>query len=37
MDASKLTEIEDLREMKIEALRTKYCEVFGEESRPSNK
>jgi hypothetical protein len=37
MDASVLIEIEDLRKMKVGALRIKYREVFGEESRSSNK
>ena len=35
MDVSE--EIEELRQMKVGALRTKYHEVFGEESRSSNK
>ena len=31
------TELENLRQMKVGALRTKYREVFGEEFRSSNK
>jgi Protein of unknown function (DUF2924) len=37
MDTSVWAEIEELRQMKVGALRTKYREVFGEESRSSNK
>jgi hypothetical protein len=37
MDASVVAEIDDLRQMTVGALRTKYREVFGEESRSSNK
>src|SRR5713101_9189053 len=37
MDPAILTEIEHLRQMKVGALRTKYRDVFGEESRSSNK
>jgi hypothetical protein len=37
MDTSVVTEIENLRQMKVGALRAKYHEVFGEESRSSNK
>src|SRR6266700_750504 len=37
MDPAVLAEIEYLREMKVGALRTKYRDVFGEESRSSNK
>ena len=37
MDPAVLAEIEDLRRMKAGALRAKYRELFGEESRSSNK
>ena len=37
MDASVVAEIEELRRLKIGALRVKYREVFGEESRSGNK
>jgi hypothetical protein len=37
MDAAVFAEIEDLRQMKAGALRAKYRELFGEESRSSNK
>src|SRR5580658_8691596 len=37
MDPAVFTEIEDLRRMKAGALRAKYRELFGEESRSSNK
>ena len=37
MDAAVVAEIEELRQMKVGALRTKYREVFGEPSRSSNK
>ena len=37
MDASVLREIEDLRQLKVGALRTKYRELFGEEPRSLNK
>ena len=37
MDGTIFSEIEDLRQLKVGALRTKYREVFGEESRSSNK
>ena len=37
MDLPIFEEIEDLRQMKVGALRTKYREVFGEESRSSNR
>lgn len=37
MDATILAEIEGLRKLNIGALRTRYREVFGEESRSSNK
>ena len=37
MDLAVLAEIEELRPMKIGALRAKYREVFGEESRSSNR
>jgi hypothetical protein len=37
MDPAVLAEIEDLRQMKAGALRAKYRELFGEESRSSNK
>ena len=37
MDAAVLAEIEDLRQIKVGALRTRYRDVFGEESRSSNK
>ena len=37
MDAAVFAEIEDLRKMKMGALRAKYREVFGEESRSSNR
>ena len=37
MDVSVLDQIEELRHMKVGALRIKYREVFGEESRSSNK
>src|ERR1700679_479025 len=37
MDASVFTEIEELHRMKAGALRIRYREVFGEESRSSNK
>jgi hypothetical protein len=37
MDTTVFAEVEDLRQMKVGALRTKYREVFGEESRSSNK
>src|ERR1700694_1273618 len=37
MEAAVFAEIEDLRQLKVGALRAKYREVFGEESRSSNK
>ncbi len=37
MGVSVFAEIEALRQMKVGALRTKYREVFGEESRSSNR
>jgi hypothetical protein len=37
MDASIVDEIEELRRMKAGALRVKYREVFGEETRSSNR
>jgi hypothetical protein len=37
MDHAVITEIEELGRMKAGALRLKYREVFGEESRSSNK
>jgi hypothetical protein len=37
MDAAVCAEIEDLRQMKVGALRAKYREVCGEEPRSSNK
>jgi Protein of unknown function (DUF2924) len=37
MDLPVFEEIEDLRQMKVGALRTKYREVFGEVSRSSNR
>jgi len=37
MDVAVLSEIDDLRQMKVGALRAKYLEVFGEESRSSNR
>ena len=37
MDAAVIREIEKLRQMKVSALRLKYCEVFREESRSSNR
>jgi len=37
MDPTVLAEIENLRQMKAGALRIKYREVFGEESRSSNR
>jgi hypothetical protein len=37
VDTSVFGEIEKLRQMKVGALRIKYREVFGEESRSSNK
>jgi hypothetical protein len=37
MDPAVCAEIEDLRQMKAGALRVKYRELFGEESRSSNK
>lgn len=37
MDRAVLAEIEDLRRMKPSALRIRYREVFGEESRSSNR
>jgi hypothetical protein len=37
MDAAIFAEIEDLRKMKMGALRAKYREVFAEESRSSNR
>src|SRR6266853_1596659 len=37
MDPAILAEIEHLRQMTVGALRTKYRDVFGEESRSSNK
>ena len=37
MDAELLAEIDDLRQMTVGTLRTKHREVFGEESRSSNK
>src|ERR1700679_1918354 len=37
MDASVFTEIEELHRMKAGALRIRYREVFGEESRSANK
>ena len=37
MDASVIAKIEELRHLKAAALRIKYREVFGEESRSSNR
>jgi hypothetical protein len=37
MDAAVFAEIEELQQMKVGALRAKYRDVFGEESRSSNK
>jgi hypothetical protein len=37
MDVAAIAGIEELRQMKVGALRTKYRDVFGEESRSSNK
>jgi Protein of unknown function (DUF2924) len=37
MDASMVAEIEQLRQLKTAALRIRYQEVFGEESRSSNR
>jgi hypothetical protein len=37
MDLTIVAEIEALRQMKVRAFRTRYLEVFGEESRSSNK
>src|SRR5580658_1223420 len=37
MDPAIIAEIEDLRQMKAGALRAKYRELFGEETRSSNK
>ena len=37
MDLAVFAEIENLRQMKAGALRAKYRELFGEESRSSNK
>jgi hypothetical protein len=37
MDASVLTQIERLRQLRTAALRNKYRDVFGAESRSSNK
>ncbi len=37
MDLPVFAEIEELRQMKVAALRTRYREVFGEKSRSSNK
>jgi hypothetical protein len=37
MDPAVIAEIEELRQMKVSALRLKYRETFGEESRSSNK
>lgn len=37
MDVSIVNEIEELRRMKAAALRVKYREVFGEETRSSNR
>ena len=37
MDPVPFAEIEELRQMKVGALRTKYRALFGEESRSSNK
>ena len=37
MASATLTAIEQLRKLKVVALRTKYREVFGEESKSSNK
>jgi hypothetical protein len=37
MDPAVLAEIDELRQMKAGALRVKYREVFGEESRSSNR
>ena len=37
MDVSIINEIEELRQMKAAALRVKYREVFGEETRSSNR
>jgi Protein of unknown function (DUF2924) len=37
MDVSIVNEIEELRQMKAVALRIRYREVFGEESRSSNR
>ena len=37
MDPTVLAAIENLRQMKPGALRIKYREVFGEESRSSNR
>jgi len=37
MDTAVLAEIDNLRQMKAAALRVKYCEVFGEGTRSSNR
>jgi Protein of unknown function (DUF2924) len=37
MDATVYAEIENLRQMKVGALRIRYHELFGEESRSSNR
>ena len=37
MDPAVLSAISDLRNAKVASLKTKYCEVFGEESKSSNK
>ena len=37
MDASIVAEIDQLRQLKTAALRVRYREIFGEESRSSNR
>lgn len=37
MDVAIFTEFGELRQMKVGALRAKYREIFGEDSRSSNK
>ena len=37
MDESVIAQIEELQTLTIAALRIKYCEVFGEESRSANR
>lgn len=37
MDVAVFTDFGELRQMKVGALRAKYREIFGEDSRSSNK